>query len=697
MLRHKAFRSISPVAALIAALSVVSVAPAIAQDQAAKSASAAAPQSDTPAGSRPPDSTPSESPGVTSTGDPSDGAPPAADTPNAPPTPATMSTESAEPTAPPVPGEVPAAAESPELPAPASVAPDAATPPAPAESPASTASPQVPAATSAPQAPAPAAVSPSPEAPAAATVPVPAIADLVKSAVDALVKTETEGSQAAEMRKEHAAIAAYYAARDYAPLWVENGKPIDAVAIVLQQLAHAADDALDLSAMPVPVFEGGAERLAAADVALSAQIVAYGRQASGCRVDPQEISGLIGAKPNLPDPALILASVAAAGPAGGTMLQSFNPPQKAYAGLREKLAEIHSAAKPAASDPIPMGRPLRVGMSDPRVPLIRARFGLDPGPADGPADLVYDTRVAAAVADFQKANGLPPSGILTARTIETLAQPSRLDHEIMANMERWRWMPRDMGSDRIEVNIPDFMASVVQDGQVVSRHKVIVGKPDTPTPVFSNAIKFLIVNPYWNVPPSIIRKEMMPLAAQDPSYLSRMGFEVFMQHGQLVVRQPPGERNALGRIKFMFPNQYSVYLHDTPSRGLFASARRAFSHGCVRVDQPFALAESVLGPDWPEARIKRLIGGAERYVYLPKPLPIHIEYFTAFVDDAGQLQLRDDLYGYSRLVEVALGLEKDAGTYPWQTSLREPQKSPSIWQMIVKPNQFAPLIAGHPF
>ena len=129
-------------------------------------------------------------------------------------------------------------------------------------------------------------------------------------------------------------------------------------------------------------------------------------------------------------------------------------------------------------------------------------------------------------------------------------------------------------------------------------------------------------------------------------------------HGLLFVRQPPGERNALGRIKFMFPNEYSVYLHDTPSRGLFGAAQRAFSHGCVRLDQPFAFAETVLGRDngWSAERVKHLIGGRERYVYLPKPLPIHIEYFTAFVDGAGRLQLRNDIYGYSNRVKTALGL-----------------------------------------
>jgi murein L,D-transpeptidase YcbB/YkuD len=228
--------------------------------------------------------------------------------------------------------------------------------------------------------------------------------------------------------------------------------------------------------------------------------------------------------------------------------------------------------------------------------------------------------------------------VLSARTIAALSggQPLRLENEILANMERWRWMPRDMGESRVEVNIPEFMVSVIRTGEVVARNKVVVGKTATPTPVFSNMMQFLIVNPSWNVPQSIIRRI----------------------HGLLFVRQPPGERNALGRIKFMFPNDYSVYLHDTPSRGLFGAAQRAFSHGCVRVDQPFSFAEAVLGRDngWSAERVKRMIGGGERYVYLPKPFPIHIEYFTAFVDEAGRLQLRDDIYGYSNRVKTALGL-----------------------------------------
>ena len=493
------------------------------------------------------------------------------------------------------------------------------------------------------------------------TAPELTIADRLQAGLEARAALEMKGAQASELRREREAIAAFYTSRDFAPLWFEDGKASEAARGVIARLIHAADDGLDLKNFPVPSLQPAAdEALAAADIALSEAVVAYGRQASGSRVDPQTISRLIGLRPELADPAVILATVGHAGEDSGTALRDFNPPQKGYAALRDKLAELRRVRGPVAREPIPAGPVLKVGMRDPRVPLIRARLSLDGQPADEPAEtLVYDTRIAAAVADFQKANGLPASGVLTARTIAVLSggQPSRLENEILANMERWRWMPRDMGESRIEVNIPDFEVSVIEDGEVVSRHRVVVGKEQTPTPIFSNRMQFLIVNPYWNVPPSILRKEMLPKLAADPNYLQRLGYEVFSRDGHLVVRQPPGERNALGRIKFMFPNDYSVYLHDTPSRALFAEDKRAFSHGCVRVDDPFQFAETVLGKGWSEARVKGLIGGKERYVFLPKPLPVHLEYFTTYVDSSGRVQLRDDIYGYSHRVKTALGLE----------------------------------------
>jgi L,D-transpeptidase YcbB len=492
--------------------------------------------------------------------------------------------------------------------------------------------------------------------PAAPPKPLTGFAVNVKKALDSWPVPQGKGRQVAELWLEHKDIADYYAARDYAPLWVADGKPVAAVAPIKARLALAGDDALNLADIPQADFSGDDDHLAAAEIAFSEEIVAYGRQASGSRIDPQDINPLIGAKPDVAEPGLILGAVAAAETNGDSVLQSFNPQQKPYLALRAKLIALRQRSAPVSQQAIPPGPSLKLGMTDPRVPLIRARLGLDVTQSD--SDLIYDTQVATAIADFQKANGLRPSGVFTPRTQESLSpQPKEnIENDIIANMEAWRWMPRDLGQSRIDVNIPDYEVRVVLNGNLVLENKVVVGKPDTPTPIFSNTMKFLIVNPYWNVPPSILRKEMLPHLARDPYYLQRMGFETFYFHGRLMVRQPPGERNALGRIKFMFPNQYSVYLHDTPQRRLFAQTKRAFSHGCVRVDQPFDFAQTLLGPKWPEDRIKSLIGGKEHYVFLPRPLPIHIEYFTAYVGDDGRLILREDVYGYEHQIEKALGL-----------------------------------------
>ena len=468
-------------------------------------------------------------------------------------------------------------------------------------------------------------------------------------------------------RREREAIGAFYAARDFEPLWWSDGTPTPEAASVFERLKRASDDGLDIKGFRLAFSPSTDREIAAADIALTDAVVAYGRQASGARVEPHMISRLIGAEPEVADPAVILALVSTAGESAGETLRQFNPPQRGYLALREKLRELRHGQGIAGRDPvIPVGPVLRPGMRDPRVPLIRARLSLD-GQSESQqlrantGALVYDSKIAAAVADFQKANGLPASGKLTPRTAAALSggQTSPLEAEIIANMERWRWMPRDLGERRIEVNIPDYEAAVIEDGEVIERTRVIVGKEETPTPVFSETMRFLIVNPYWNVPPSILRKEMLPRLSSDPNYFRRLGYEVFSRAGRLVVRQPPGERNALGRIKFMFPNDFSVYMHDTPTRRLFASQKRAFSHGCVRVDEPFHFAETVLGRanGWSEQRVRKLIGGRERYVYLPNPLPVHIEYFTAYVDESGELQLRSDVYGYSRRVRAALGLE----------------------------------------
>lgn len=510
----------------------------------------------------------------------------------------------------------------------------------------------------------PAVVAPKASGIPAEVTPVPAPKPFValstqQAALKAVLDARMAERGTVQQRKFREALAAFYEARQYAPVWIADAKWNDKASSAIARLERAADDALSLRATPIPALSGKDEAaIASADVALSELIAAYARQASGVRVDPLTISKQITAKPDVVDVGRALTEVSSAADAGAK-LASYNPQHAGYQLLREKLAELRHAAPAVAQSKkrIPAGPVLKAGMRDDRVPLIRARFGLTLTQDND--ELVYDTKVAAAVADFQKQNGLPASGTLTTRTIDALSDgdPERLENELIANMESWRWMPRDMGEERIEVNIPDYMVRVYRGEKIIHQARVIVGKPQTPTPIFSNAMQFLIVNPYWNVPPSIIKKEMLPKLKEDPDYLKKLGYEVLPQKGGgVAVRQPPGERNALGWIKFMFPNEHAVYLHDTPTRHLFANAKRAFSHGCVRVDQPFSLAEIVLGEGWTEERVKALKGGGERMVKMPRPLQIHIGYFSAFVDEHGKLQLREDIYGYSQKVRAALGL-----------------------------------------
>jgi murein L,D-transpeptidase YcbB/YkuD len=493
---------------------------------------------------------------------------------------------------------------------------------------------------------------------ASATPPTPGVFEVVLKSFAVTPAPLNAKAMGRDWNAVRDAIVAFYTQRGFAPVWTDADGFTAAGRSLVGRLALAGEDGLDLVGVEPPPARGvgtSATQQASDEIRASEAAIAYGFQATGGRVDPKRISALITARPVIADAAATLALVAAA-PDPGAALQNLNPPQKGYRDLRDQLHTLRGEASTALRT-IPRGPVLSVGMIDPRVSLVRARFGLD---ANAPDSLVYDTKVASAVADFQRARGLPPSGALTASTITALAagDPERQQAAILANMEMWRWQPRDMGEERIEVNVPEYTLRMMQGDAIVHQARVIVGKPDTPTPIFSNAVKYLLVNPPWNVPESIVRKEMLPKLDKDPDYLARMGFEVIHKDGIMYVRQPPGERNALGRILFMFPNEHSVYLHDTPGRGLFASRRRALSHGCVRVEDPLQLASLAMGPQsgWTEERIRALIGGGERTIMLPHPIPIHLQYFTMLVDGTGALKASDDIYGYQREVEAALGL-----------------------------------------
>ncbi|MCJ2027125.1 murein L,D-transpeptidase [Methylobacterium sp. J-067] len=463
--------------------------------------------------------------------------------------------------------------------------------------------------------------------------------------------------------KERAAIKTFYDARADKPVWIVDGAWTPAAKAIAARLGAADEDGLDPRAYPVPTLaeKPDDKAVADADLRLSAAAVLYARDARGGRINPSSISRLITPTLDLPAADAVLSKLAEAGPQAGDTLASYNPATEGYRALKAQLASLRGPKVPAAKPlTLPPGPTLKTGMRDPRVPALRTHFGLESRP--GEADL-YDASVADAVTRFQRERGLPGDGALNKRTLAALANLGRPTKsgdgaELLVNMERWRWLPPTLGPDYVLVNIPEFRLRIFRDSKLRDETRVIVGKAESPTPTFSGMMEYAVVNPSWYVPPSIL-KTMAPKLA---SYGGKTwgGYEIVRRGGHISLRQPPGEKNALGFIKFMFPNQHAVYLHDTPNRSLFSASTRAFSHGCVRVDDPFRFADTVL-PDWSEERLKKLIGKGERTIRLPQKLPVHLAYFTTWVDDLGSLRRAPDLYGYDAPMRAALGLPGGGG------------------------------------
>jgi murein L,D-transpeptidase YcbB/YkuD len=294
-------------------------------------------------------------------------------------------------------------------------------------------------------------------------------------------------------------------------------------------------------------------------------------------------------------------------------------------------------------------------MEDARVPQLRAKLGI----TENAGDNHYDAVVAAAVRKFQEGAELKPTGVLDDRTVKALNSPKhdRQIDTVIVNMERWRWLPRQLGAPSIGnayviLNIPDYTLKVMQNGGQVWATKVVTGQPGIhATPLLTETMKFITVNPTWNVPPSIIYNEYLPALQQDPTVLQRMGLRLERaRDGSIHISQPPGEANALGRIRFNFPNKFLVYQHDTPDKNLFAREERPFSHGCMRVQNPDQYAATLLGITAPNEhytpeKIRSMYGHSEIDIKFPTPIPVNITYQTAFVDDAGKLQIRKDVYG----------------------------------------------------
>lgn len=460
-----------------------------------------------------------------------------------------------------------------------------------------------------------------------------------------------------ERKQERAAIEAFYARRGYAPLWVANGAKTIRAQAVLARLKKAELDGLDPTDYPIPDFRVAAGRpdaLAEAELRLNTSVLAYARHAQTGRVHHSRISADIDYHLATTEPGEVLARMASATDPGYA-LGSYNPPHEGFRALRAKLVELRARRFELMN----LGGPtLRLGMRDARVPGLRERLGL----ARATDNTAYDKMLAEAVKNFQREHGLSPTGQVNSATVEAL-KVRRSDREaeiIRGNMERWRWLPRDLGKAHVIVNIPDYSLQVVRDGVAIWQTKIVVGKPSMPTPLISEQMKFITVNPTWNVPPSIVQNEYLPALRQNPMALARIGLRVeHNRDGTIHVFQPPGERNALGRIRFNFPNKFLVYQHDTPHKHLFAHGKRADSHGCIRVQDPLKYAEVLLSIARPQdgytaERLHRMFGKNEQAITLPTPIPVHLTYQTVFVDPSGKLQVREDVYGRDAPTVAAL-------------------------------------------
>jgi len=526
-----------------------------------------------------------------------------------------------------------------------------------------------------------------------------------------------------DRKAERAAVEKFYTTREYAPLWTQAGTVTESGKGVIARLKDAASEGLNASDYPVPDFTAATtpDQLAEAELKLTASMLDYARQAQSGRMHWSQVSADILYPDHPTDASEVLTNVSTAKNASAA-LEGYNPPHKLYRELKAKLAELRGQGDgpviQIADGPALKYTPARgkkqpaVEMEDARVPQLRAKLGI----SENADDIHYDAKVAEAVRKFQEGAELKGTGILDDRTVKALNSPKR-DRQIdtvIVNMERWRWLPRQLGAPSLGnayviLNIPDYTLKVMQNGAQVWTTKVVTGQPGThATPLLTETMKFITVNPTWNVPPSIIYNEYLPALQQDPTVLQRMGLKLERaRDGSIHISQPPGEANALGRIRFNFPNKFLVYQHDTPDKHLFNKEERPFSHGCMRVQNPDQYAATLLGITLPNEhytpeKIRSMYGHSEIDIKFPTPIPVNITYQTAFVDDAGKLQLRKDVYGRDAAMLALLkngrsrdlenmvahsqpGYARPTGSLPAGVSFASDNSGPSFFERLFGP------------
>jgi murein L,D-transpeptidase YcbB/YkuD len=469
----------------------------------------------------------------------------------------------------------------------------------------------------------------------------------------------------------------FYEARQFAPAWIKDAKPMDQMEDLIEALQQVHHDGLDPELYSATLLKTRREEATKGfltdpgfdpheagrlDVWLTYLYLKHAADLANGISDLASADKRWRITPDTFD-SLAHLTDAITNDRIGDALASLRPRHKEYGALRDALAAHRKIAAAGGWPQVPNDARLKPGQSHANAAAVAARLAAS-GDYSGPTDVsAYTPDLQKAVQQFQTRHGLASAGLIGAETVAALNVPveTRIE-QIALNMERWRWLPQDLGDRYLMVNIPEMRLRVYEGDRVPLTMAVVVGTRETPTPIFNDQMQYVVLSPYWNVPDSIAQGETVPGMVKDPNYLARNNMEIVDKSGKTVAandmdmdeldqyrfRQRPGKANSLGLVKFMFPNEYNVYLHDTPADSLFARAGRAFSHGCVRVEDPMALAKYVLEDqaEWTTEAINTAMhAGTEKQVSLTTPLPVYLGYWTSSVDEAGTVHFRSDVYG----------------------------------------------------
>ena len=471
-----------------------------------------------------------------------------------------------------------------------------------------------------------------------------------------IVSKQLEDSTASRLRN-------FYNSRNYQFAWFTRDGLAEQASVFWnlhnQYIDYAQDSALmdeqlhsqmDLFLSGDTSYQPTAAVISHTELYLTQHFFDYVRHAYAGKMDPEALKWHIPRKKV--DAVALLDSLVQR---KGEGLDKWEPLNRPYKLMQEKLYAYFAVSKGGGWDSLGLGKSktLQRGDSNSLVAALKKRLSLTGNHSPGDSSKMFNAALEASVKAVQKSFGFPPTGTVNASLLKALNVPvKKRIEQLLINMERMRWMPEELRANRIEANIPEFKIHVYEDTGQVFEIDVVVGKAGNNTVVFRDELKYIVFSPYWNIPTSIVKNEILPAMQRNPAYLAAKNMEqTGTSNGLPVIRQRPGGSNALGRVKFLFPNSYSIYFHDSPAKSLFARTKRDFSHGCIRLSQPKKLAQYLLRhkPEWTEKRIDSAMDATvEKWVTLDKSIPVVISYFTAWVDGDGTLNFREDIYRHDQ-------------------------------------------------